>query len=207
MKKKLVLKPFVIPAVYTILLLAVTLNLLFSIKVEKVKEEDSYTYVSKTILDEYVPVVNTIKDTISKPFMVDEVLEVNSYYEVDDDPINQEKAIIKHDNIYIQNTGINYSSDKEFEIISVLDGEVIDVNEKELLGKSVTIRHNNELISVYQCLDTVMVKKGDKVIKNEVIGKSGSCEIMPTSNNNLHFEIYENGMIANPEKYYGKEVK
>lgn len=205
MKKKLVLKPFVVPTIFTLTLVIVIISLFFSIKIDK--DDEIYTYVSKTILDEYVPVIKTQYEHVSKPFMDNDVIEVNSYYEIDEDSEKQENAVLKHDNLYLQNTGINYSKSEEFDIISVLDGEVIDVNEKELLGKSVTIKHNNELISVYQCLNSVNVKIGDKVINKEVIGKSGSCEIMPTTNNNLHFEIYVNGLIANPENYFGKEIR
>ena len=147
------------------------------------------------------------KRLVLKPFTDTNVYKENDYYDYQATTEQQQSGIIKHDNIYIQNTGINYTSEQEFEIISILDGQVIDVSEKELLGKSVTIRHNNELISVYQCLGDVGIQKGDKVVSGEVIGKSGNCEIMPTSNNNLHFEMYVNGLIDNPENYFGKEVR
>lgn len=56
-----------------------------------------------------------------------------------------------------------------------MKGEVIEVEEKELLGKSVTIRHENNIISVYQSLGETNVKKGDKVEAGQIIGKSGKC--------------------------------
>ena len=49
----------------------------------------------------------------------------------------------------------------------------LEVKEKELLGKSVTIKHANDIISVYQSLKDVDVKQGDKVTSGQNIGTSG----------------------------------
>lgn len=203
MKKKLVLKPFVIPTLYTIFALVVIVSLFLSIEV--IDEKENLTYVNGSILDEYVPVVN-VDETIRRPFTDDKVVIGNNYYDYDSTEEEQTNSILYHENTYIQNTGINYKSDDTFDVISILDGEVIEVEEKELLGKSVTIRHDNELISVYQSLGEINVKKGDKVTVGQVIGKSGSCSLITSSSNNLHFELYVNGTIADPENYYNKKV-
>lgn len=203
MKKKLVLKPFVIPTLYTIFALVVIVSLFLSIEV--IDEEEQLTYVSDTILDEYVPVVN-VEETIKKPFTDNNVTISKNYYDYQASVEEQTNSILYHENTYIQNTGINYKSDNIFDVISILSGEVIEVEEKELLGKSVTIRHDNELISVYQSLGEVTVKKGDKVSTGQVIGKSGSCDLITDSKNNLHFELYASGTITDPEIYYNKKL-
>ena len=203
MKKKLVLKPFVIPTLYTIFALVVIVSLFLSIEI--IDEKENPTYVNGSILDEYVPVIN-VEETIRKPFTDESVVISNNYYDYQSTEEEQKNSILYHENTYIQNTGINYKSDTAFDVISILNGEVIEVKEKELLGKSVTIRHDNELISVYQSLGEISVKKGDKVTTGQVIGKSGSCSLITNSNNNLHFELYINGTIADPENYYNKKV-
>lgn len=203
MKKKLVLKPFVIPMLYTIFAVVVIVSLFLSIEVTQ--EKENLTYVNGSILDEYVPVVS-VEEKLIKPFIDEKVVISNNYYDYQSTEEEQQSSILYHDNTYIQNTGINYQSDNSFDVTSVLSGEVIEVEEKELLGKSVTIRHDNELISVYQSLGEVTVKKGDKVQTGQVIAKSGSCDLITSSNNNLHFELYVNGTIADPENYYGKTV-
>lgn len=203
MKKKLVLKPFVIPTLYTIFALVVIVSLFLSIEV--IDEEEQLTYVNDTILDEYVPVVN-VEETIKKPFTDNNVTISKNYYDYQASEEEQTNSILYHENTYIQNTGINYKSDNSFDIVSILSGEVIEVEEKELLGKSVTIRHDNELISVYQSLGEVTVKKGDKVLTGQVIGKSGSCDLITDSKNNLHFELYASGTITDPEIYYNKKL-
>lgn len=203
MKKKLVLKPFVIPTLYTVFAVAVIVSLFLSIDV--IDEEEQLTYVNGTILDEYVPVVN-VEETIKQPFADSNVTISKNYYDYQASEEEQTNSILYHENTYIQNTGINYKSDNEFDVVSILSGEVIEVEEKELLGKSVTIRHDNELISVYQSLKDVTVNKGDKVTAGQVIGKSGSCDLITDSQNNLHFELYVNGTIADPEIYYNKKL-
>lgn len=203
MKKRLVLKPFVIPTLYTAFVIVVIVSLFFSIEITE--EKENLTYVSNAILDEYVPVVN-VEEKLRKPFTDEKVVMSNNYYDYKSSDEEQQASILYHENTYIQNSGINYKSDNTFDVISVLGGEVIEVEEKELLGKSVTIRHDNELISVYQSLGEVAVKKGDKVQTGQVIGKSGSCDLITDSKNNLHFELYVNGTIADPENYYDKTV-
>lgn len=202
-RKRLVLKPFVIPTLYTAFVIVVIVSLFLSIEIKE--EKENLTYVSNAILDEYVPVVN-VEEKLRKPFTDEKVVISNNYYDYQSSEEEQQGSILYHENTYIQNSGINYKSDSTFDVISVLAGEVIEVKEEELLGKTVTIRHDNELISVYQSLGEVTVKKGDKVQTGQVIGKSGNCNLITNSKNNLHFELYVNGTIVDPENYYDKTV-
>lgn len=204
MKKKLVLKPFVLPAVYSVLVVALVLTVYLTTKPITV-EDDNYTYVSGTILDEYVPVVNT-DITILKPYTNESVKIGKNYYDYKSQEDEQQNSIIYHENTYIQNTGIDYTLEEKFDVISILDGEVIEVEEKELLGKSVTIRHENEIISVYQSLSETSVKKGDQVTAGQVIGKSGTSEINKDLGNHIHFELTVKGELVDPENYLGKKL-
>ncbi len=203
MKKKLVLKPFVVPTLYTIFAVLVIVSLFFSIDIEK--DKDNLTYVSKVILDSYVPVVNT-EEKIVRPYTSDKVVIDNNYYDYKGKDEDQTKSIILYENTYIQNTGINYKSDESFDVVSILSGEVIEVKEKELLGTTVTIKHSNDIISMYQSLSDIKVKVGDKVETNEVIAKSGKCDLIKVSENNLHFELYVNGNIVNPNEFFDKKL-
>ena len=201
-KKKLILKPFVIPTLYAIFALVVITSLFFTIEIEH--DKDNITYVSGIILDDSVPVLK-IEDKILKPFTDDKVKIINDFYNYQKED-GDSSSILVYENTYIQNTGINYASETEFDIISILDGEVIDIKDEELLGKTVTIRHNNELISVYQSLKDVKVKSGDKVSAGQIIGKSGSCNLIKDSVNNLHFELYANGTRVDPKNYFDKKI-
>ena len=156
MKKKLVLKPFVIPTLYLTFSLAIMIGLFLSIDVTQ--EKENLTYVSSAILDEYVPVINTV-EKVRRPYTDGNVVIANNYYDYQSSEEEQQSSILYHENTYIQNTGINYKSDNSFDVISIMKGEVIEVEEKELLGKSVTIRHENNIISVYQSLGETNVKR------------------------------------------------
>jgi len=203
MKKKLRLKPFVVPMMFGFIALAILAGLFIS--VDMVEDKQFYTYVNNSILDEYIPVINT-EDKILKPYTSDKVVKTTGYYKMDGNEEEQSSSIILHDNTYLQNTGINYSSDEVFDIVSILDGEVIEVKDNELLGKSVTIKHDKDVISVYQSLKDVTVKQGDKVLKGQVIAKSGSCNLIKEKENNLHFELYVSGTIVDPEEYFDKDI-
>ena len=103
----------------------------------------------------------------------------------------------------MQNSGVDYKNTETFDIASVLDGTVIEVSENAILGKTIKVRHNNDLVSVYQCLSETTIKNDDYVLKGQVIGKSGTCSLYG-KDNNLHFELVKQGKNIDPEKAYNK---
>ena len=173
-----------------------------SLEVEEVEEVD---YVTNDVIEDTLPVINTTR-MIIKPFVAPDVNVIKSYYDNNATEDNQLNSIIVHDNIYLQNTGIDYGSNNTFEVVSILEGTVENVEDNESLGKKVEIKHQNGLISVYQSLSEIMVKKGDIVNQGQVIGKSGTNELDKELGNHLHFEIYENGTSQNPLNYLEKEI-
>lgn len=66
-------------------------------------------------------------------------------------------------------------------------------------GNKVTINHNNGYKTIYAHLDSIDIEAGQKIEKGMKIGSMGS-----TGNStgvHLHFEIYKNGVLANPVDY------
>lgn len=204
MQKKLRLKPFVIPVVYTVLVIGLLVGTYIATK-DFSKEEDNFQYVSNTILDNEIPVMNT-EITIMKPFSNPNVTISKNFYDNQDNEENQKNSIIYHENTYMQNSGIDFTSNEKYDVLSILDGEVIEVNQEELLGNVVTIRHSNDIISIYQSISEVSVKKGDHVTRGQIIGKSGSCELNKDIANHLHFELSIKGQIVNPTNYFDKKL-
>ncbi len=170
-----------------------------------VTEEIDPSYSTETVTRETLPVINTTTRII-KPYIDSNVKVGKSYYDYQGKEEDQINAIIKHDNTYIQNTGIDYISDNTFEVMAILDGTVSNVKEDEAVGKTIEIKHNNGYISIYQSLSEMNVKKGDIISQGQIIGKSGTNELDKDLGNHLHFEIYDNGQSLNPENYYNKEV-
>ena len=72
------------------------------------------------------------------------------------------------------------------------------------MGKTIKIKHSNDLISVYQSMGSVEFKVNDTVTQGTIIGKSGENNVSKDLGNHLHFELYYQGNVVNPENYYGK---
>lgn len=165
-----------------------------------------YSYVSKTIFDDLVPVVNT-DDKMIKPFTAEDVQEIKSYYDYKGEEENQQKSIIYYENTYMQSNGITYGKDDVFDVVAILPGTVEDIKDDELLGKVITIKHSDTVKSVYQSLSDTGLNKGDSVIQGQVIGQSGSSNLSKDKENNVYFELLINNISVNPTDYYGKTLK
>ena len=167
--------------------------------------DDDYDYITRTVVDDSVPVVNT-KETIKRPYTAGDVKIVKNFYDYQAEASEQQNSIIVHDNTYLQNSGVSYGTEQVFDVVAILDGTVSKVSQDELLGNIVEITHNNEIISIYQSLGEVSVKENDVVNQGQVIGKSGSANISTDLGNHLYFELVVKGSIVNPENYYDKSV-
>jgi stage II sporulation protein Q len=207
------LKGWVLPTIYAcffigifLVTLGVSNVLLEKSSKEEEKENESINYVSDSIIDEERPVIEQI-DTILKPYTDADVKISKYYYDYKGDESKQESSLIYHDNTYMQNSGVDYTKNEVFDVISILDGTVTNVKEDELLGKCVEIKHDNNYTSIYQSLSEVNVKKGDSVLRGQLIGKSGENKIDKDMGNHLHFELYIKGQIVDPLEYIDKEVK
>ena len=207
--KKRRLKPFVkISAIGVFLIVClVSIVSLSDNKTNTVsKASDDFTYVNDYIFDNYYPVVNQ-EEKLTKPYTSEKVSIYKNFYDKDATEEEQKNSIIYHEGIYMQNSGVDYKSDEQFDVVSSLSGTVTNVTDDTLLGKTVEIRNSSEIIIVYQSLGEVLVKKGDNVTQGQIIAKSGTCTLNNDVTNGLHFEMYKNGSVINPEKYYDKSIK
>ena len=98
------------------------------------------------------------------------------------------------------------ANENKFDVIAILDGTVTDIKDDDTLGKCIEIKHDNNLISTYQSLSEIKVKKGDIITQGQVLGTSGENELDKELGNHLHFEMYENGGNVNPNNYLNKEI-
>ena len=167
--------------------------------------ENETDYVTEEVITDSLPVVNTTTRIID-PYTDKSVTVGKSYYDYKGEETEQINSIIKQEDTYIQNKGIDFVSENKFEVIAILDGTVQEINEDSEQGKSIEIKHENGFISVYQSLSEINVKKGDIVNQGQVLGLSGTTELYKELGNHLHFEIYENSIAVNPENYLNKEV-
>lgn len=168
-------------------------------------DEDDTIYVTKTILDEIIPVVGETTKII-KPYVNEEVQIYKNFYKKEGSEEEQKSAIIEYGDTYLQSSGICYSLNRTFDVVAIMDGTVIDVKEDELLGKIVEIRHSDNVISIYQGLSEVSVEKDMNVKNGDMIGVSGKSNIFKDVESFLYFELAVNGKLVNPIDYYDKTL-
>lgn len=206
MKRKLKLRPYVIPSIYVILITIFVISAMSTFE-DVPEEQEDLKYVSNVILSNDTPVVATDEVVIIRPYNDPTVTIGKSFYDYKADEESQINSIVYYENTYIQNSGIDYVKSEAFDVVSVLDGTVISVNNNDLLGNTIEIKHDNSIISVYQSLATITVKEGDTVLQGQVLGKTGVSKINEDLGNHLHFELFKEGQVLNPEEYYNKNIK
>lgn len=213
--KRRKLKKFVVPMLY-VASIAMLLGSVYFIEglinknvfdsgVKEVEEVDSVVEenLDEVINSSDVPVVNT-EVPIARPYTNGNVKIVKNYYDYQADASSQENSILYYGNTYMQNSGVDYGMNAEFEVVSILDGTVTEVVDDEIMGKTIKIQHNNDLISVYQSMGSIDVNVNDSVVQGTIIGKSGEANVSSDLGNHLHFELYHKGSVVNPENYYDK---
>lgn len=201
-------KSLFLPTIYLLMIFGLTVSLYFAKEAYLDYDDDSnekINYVSSIIFDRTIPVIH-IEENISAPYTNQDVKIARYFYNADDSLEQQAKSVVFYDGVYMMNTGVDYSHSEEFDVISIYSGTVINVKENELMGKTVEIRHNNKLISVYQGLGNVLVQPGDIIGFGNKIGTSGTSVINKKLGQHVHLEIYKNGEVIDPLKCIGKKL-
>ena len=195
-------KRYVVP-VFLGTVLVVLLNLILVLKKNNVSPiSDEFNFVTSSVINRSIPVLS-YDDVLIRPYQTDKITVVKRFYDED----NKEMGIIYFNDTYMQSSGILYTSDEEYNVVSILDGDVISVKKDDLLGNTVEVKHNDNLISSYQGLSTIYVKKGDHINQNTIIGKAGEIKLKDTYNNALLFELIKDGYYVNPDKYFDKKIR
>ena len=195
---------FKLPVFFLFIIALVDLPLL-TLKFPSSPSEEVLDQTMDEIIESEVPVVSNVT-TIINPYLDQTVTIKKGYYDNNSDEDSQISSIVKHDNTYIQNTGIDYVGENVFDVVAILNGIVINVKDDEELGKSVEIRHDNGMVSIYQSLSEVYVEKDNVITQGLIIGKSGENKLDKDLGNHLHFEIYDNGQPVNPLNYLNTQV-
>ena len=203
----------VMPVVYGVCVVAFLFSMYFAVRFTNnmlFSNDEDLEYVDGEIIENNsgnndIPVVNTTT-VIMRPYLDSSVSIGKTFYDYTGTSEEQENSIIFYEDTYMQNSGVDYVSANVFDVISVLNGTVISIEENDLLGTIVEVRHSNNLISVYQGLSDVIVEENMAVVQGQILAKSGTSNINKELGNHLHFELYYNGKIVNPEEYYNRNV-
>lgn len=109
-------------------------------------------------------------------------------------------STLKH---YAVHNGIDFGGDEKTQVKAVYDGVVTDVSYDVLNGHQVTIKHNDELSTVYSSLSEPVVKKGDKINKGMVLGSmSQSATNEYALGCHVHITVLKQGEAVDPNTYF-----
>lgn len=208
--KKRKLKNWVVPALYVFSITVIIGSIILISKVMSTDYEASapVNYIPDNIIeDDEHPVVEVTNEKIAFPYTMDGVSVAKNFYDESASEEDQVKSLIFYKKTYMENTGILYThKDSQFEVVSVLDGNVTSITKDDILGNVIEVTHSTELITIYHCLGEINVKVGDAVKQNDVLGKSGKVNVDDGYENALLFEVNYQGKILNPNKFYQMQV-
>lgn len=209
MKTRLKLKRWATATIYLSLILIVFVSMVFiSNKLDNYYGDSlNLSYILKDFIDNDTPVANIKTESITKPFDKENITTDIDFYDKDADEESQQKSLILYENTYMPNTGILYTSEEQFDVLSTLDGKITKISKDELLGNVVEITHSNTLTTIYYSIDNVKVKENQTIKQGEVIGTSGKNNISSTSDNMMLFEVSLNGNNIDPENYYQMKLE
>ena len=128
-------KKLTVPAIYAfaICIFGASMYLVQkAVNKETFSTNEEMEYVDKEIVNEevYIPVV-VQTNIITKPY-INEAVSINKvFYDQNAENSTQENAIIFYENTYMQNSGIAYKHNENFEVVSILDGTVIEITDNE----------------------------------------------------------------------------
>ena len=206
------LKGYVLPTIYAITLVMMIISIAFLSQNLLASQEERNPINSEPVFDEQSVINETTEEqttnevTIAMPYTSDKVSVAKDYYNREDDSENQEKSLIFYENTYMPNTGILYESDETFDVVTILDGTIKEVKEDEILGKMVSVEHENGIISTYYTLGEIKVSAGDQVKQNDIIASSGTSKLNINKQSSLLLEIYIDGNLTNPNTIFNKKV-
>lgn len=101
--------------------------------------------------------------------------------------------------------GVDLSCETGSDVFAIDTGTIKEVCNDALWGYTVTIDHDNGVVSRYCGLDgSVEVREGDTVQSGQKIGVTGKIpDIESALEPHLHLEVQKSGVYADPTAYFG----
>lgn len=175
------------------------------------------------VLESPIKLASEIKEHVQHEKPDSETIEVNAKEEIIDWPIKNNNnisivtpyydskastesklsALINYGNEISPHTGIDFRKEdgESFEVISVMDGTVTNIEFHPLYGHSVEIEHKNGIVTIYKSITNIQVKENTKIKRGQLIGNAARNEIEKNQGVHLHFEVrsIEQDTTLNPE--------
>ncbi|MDM7272877.1 M23 family metallopeptidase [Sulfurihydrogenibium azorense] len=96
--------------------------------------------------------------------------------------------------------GFDFASVKNADVKASNNGEVVFAGFLGIYGNSVIIDHGLCVYTLYSHLSQINVKEGQKVVKGQLIGKTGATGL--AVGDHLHYGVLVNGIEVNPVEWF-----
>lgn len=105
----------------------------------------------------------------------------------------------------ILHQGIDIECAKGSPVTAAGDGTVVSISNSPSYGLVVEISHGRDITTLYAHLDSVVVSKGQRVRRGDIIGRSGDSG--NATGAHLHFEVRKSGVEVDPMTLLPPRVK
>ena len=113
-------------------------------------------------------------------------------YVYNDEPIDQQYHL-----------GYDLAVTKRYPIEAANNGIIVYAGDLGIYGKTVIIDHGMGVATLYGHMSSIDVKEGDKIKKDEIIGKTGESGL--AAGDHLHYGVYINGVAVRPIEWWDKK--
>lgn len=103
-----------------------------------------------------------------------------------------------HSSLTIHNSGVEIATEPGSNALAIFDGEVLQIQVIKGSNKKLVLVQHGEFLTIYQNLETVNVKEGDKITRKQILGR------IQTDNSGkaiLKFMVSQNATTLNPEDW------
>tara|TARA_Y100000385_G_scaffold40465_2_gene37665 strand:- start:601 stop:1497 length:897 start_codon:yes stop_codon:yes gene_type:complete len=156
---------------------------------------DSLSYTVNLEKESYTTIFNKIKSNEKMYSHIPSISPVDAYfgsgYGYRTDPIDGKRRMHR---------GLDFAVNLNTDVVATGDGVVKKAQYDSGWGRYVKIDHGYGYETVYAHLYKIKVKKGQKIKRGDVIGKSGNSG--RAAGFHLHYEVHKNKKVEDPAKYF-----
>jgi len=166
-------------------------SILFQLK-DKI---DSLSYAVNLEKDSYRTIFNKIKSNEKMYSHTPSISPVEAYlgsgYGYRTDPIDGKRRMHR---------GLDFAVNLNTDVVATGDGVVKKAQYDSGWGRYVKIDHGYGYETIYAHLYKINVKKGQKIKRGDLVGKSGNSG--RAAGFHLHYEVHKNKKVEDPAKYF-----
>ncbi|SFL86780.1 M23 family metallopeptidase [Salibacterium qingdaonense] len=148
-------------------------------------------------------------ETLQMPVMDEDSVDIiGYYYDHDASAEEQQDSLVYYNNMYYQNKGIDIAGQDEesFEVTAAATGEVVNVEDDEVLGQVVDVKHTDNIVTSYSSLQDIKVEEGDTITQGSVLGAAAENLYNKDAGIHAHFEVRKNGEPLNPDEAFHQQL-